>query len=212
MNKRRLVLVNKAEARDALKNNEAFVRRLGESQCEAVIFPLAAFASGKNRTKLAVLAEVARQHGITVEAGGWDLSSLVPRRYFFFYKDSFRMVGGKRKKDHHFCPTSLDAIGIMRKEGKKLFQAATGIDVFHLWPDKGAEAAWCSCPTCRAFTAEEQARIAVNTAADILALINPNASITYFEAPVDNCNISLRKSIIKLDSVDENLYMENLAK
>jgi hypothetical protein len=115
------------------------------------------------------------------------------------------MEEGRRKKDHHFCPTSLDAIQIIGKEGKRLFEAAAGIEVFHLWSDKGAETAWCSCPTCRAFTVQEQNRIGLNIAADVLAIINPNASITYFENSSETCKISLRKNIIRL----ENLCIES---
>ena len=103
--------------------------------------------------------------------------------------------------DHHFCPTSLGAIKIIGKEGRKLLQAAEGIEVFHLWPDKGAETAWCSCPTCRAFTFQEQNRIAVNASADVLATINPNASIFYFEKTGGSGKILLRKNVYKLENL-----------
>ena len=116
------------------------------------------------------------------------------------------MEEGKRKKDRHFCPTSLNAIKIIGKEGTKIFQAAAGIEVFHLWPDKDAETIWCSCPTCRAFTIQEQIRISVNAAADILTAINPGASITYFEKSNEACTIPLRKNIIGI----ENLTLESL--
>jgi len=201
MSVRRFVPANNVEIKDALKNCEAFARRAKDNNYTALIFPLAVFCSGQNRKKLSHLKNCALEHGITLEAGGWDLSSLVPRRYFFFNRDSFRMEEGRRKKDHHFCPTSLDAIRIMGLEGVKLFQAAAGIEVFHLWPDKEAETAWCSCPTCRAFTYQEQIRIAVNAAADILAGINPSASITYFEKSNEVCKLSLRKNIVRLESL-----------
>jgi len=212
MSDRRLVLVNITEVKRAIENNEAFARSVVQSQCGAVVLPLEAFVSGQIRKKINPLKQILQEHKIALEAGGWELSNMVPRRYFFFNKDSFRMEGGKRIKDHNFCPTSLDAIRIIGQEGKKLFEAAAGIEVFHLWPDKDAETAWCSCPTCRAFTFEEQCRIAINAAADVLATINPGASVTYYEKPTETCNINLRKNIIILLSLSENVSMENLAK
>jgi len=191
-------MANNAEVSDALKNCSAFVDKAAQGRYEALVFPLAVFTSGQNRKKLNQIKELALERKITLEAGGWDLSCMVPRKYFFFHKDSFRMVEGKRKKDHHFCPTSLNAIKIMGTEGTKLFEAAAGIEVFHLWPDKEAETAWCFCPTCRAFTVQEQGRIAVNAAADVLAAVNPNASITYIEKSGEACKIVLRKNIEKL--------------
>jgi len=201
MSTRRFVITNKTELRNALKNSEAFVALAKQNNYEALIFPLAAFASGNTRSKLVHLKQLALKQGIALEAGGWDLSSLLPRWYFFFQRDSFRMEGGRRKKDHHFCPTSLTALKIIEKTGKKLFWAAAGIEVFHLWSDKGAETAWCSCPTCRAFTPQEQNRIAVNAAADVLSAINPNASITYLEKPNEPGNVPLRKNIVMLENL-----------
>ena len=109
------------------------------------------------------------------------MSALVPRKYFILHRDFFRMEDGKRKKDHHFCPTNPGTIALAGREGEKLFRAAGDIKTFHLWPDEGAETAWCSCPTCRAFSVQEQNRIAVNTAADVLAKTNPGAIISFLE-------------------------------
>ena len=198
---RRYVPANAKEIRDALKNSEAFAAWAGRNRYDALVFPLTAFACRKTRGKLKQLKQFAQGYGITLEAGGWDLSSLVPRRYFFFLRDAFRMEEGKRKKAHHFCPTSLNTTRIMNSAGKKLLNAAEGIEVFHLWPDKGAETAWCSCPTCRAFTFQEQNRMGVNAAADTLATINPNASITCFEKPSDEGKIPLRKNVFRLESL-----------
>ena len=209
---RRFVPASSVDVKEALKNCEAFATWAKRNNYKALVFPLAAFDSRKTLGKLKQLKQLTLEYGITLEAGGWDLSSLVPRRYFFLHKESFRMEGGRRKKDHHFCPTSLETIKIIGKEGAKIFKTAAGIEIFHLWPDKGAESLWCSCPTCRAFSFQEQARIAVNAAADVLATINPSASITCFEKSFEKsleaCKISLRKNIIKLDS----LCIENLDK
>jgi hypothetical protein len=113
------------------------------------------------------------------------------------------MEEGRRKKNHHFCPTNPGALRLIKKEGTKLFRAAEGIKLFHLWPDKEAETAWCSCPTCRAFTYQEQNRISANAAADILSTINPEAVITFFEESGEGVSIPLRKNIFRLNKLPD---------
>ncbi|MDR0497619.1 MAG: hypothetical protein LBH42_08400 [Treponema sp.] len=198
---RRYIAAGKRETGNALKNCTAFAAWAARQRFDALIFPLAAFASWKTGRKLKQLKQSAAEYGIVLEAGGWDLSSLIPRRHFFFHRDSFRMDGGKREKTHHFCPTSPDAMRIMDKEGRKLFQ--TDMQVFHLWLDKEAETAWCSCPACRAFTAREQGRMGANATADILAAVNPGAFITYYEKPGEVCKIPLRKNIYKIETLPQ---------
>jgi len=53
--------------------------------------------------------------------------------------------------------------------------------VFNLLPDKGNENSWCACPACRAFSPSEQNIIAVNTAADVLLKLDPDALIIYHD-------------------------------
>ncbi|MDR1410630.1 MAG: DUF4838 domain-containing protein [Spirochaetaceae bacterium] len=126
------------------------------------------------------LLNLAKQYALSVEIGGWELGRMVPRRPFT-KKDIFRMEGGKRVRDYNFCPTNPDTIALLKTEARKRFGEYPDILVFHLWPDRNAEHIWCSCPSCRAFSREEQNRIAVNTAADILAETSPGAIVSYYE-------------------------------
>ena len=144
------------------------------------------------------LLELAERYAMTIELGGWDLSFLVPRRYFFFHQDMFRMDSGRRDKRHNFCPTAPDTIKTLQTEAEKLFRAHPAIKVYHLWPDLGHEKAWCSCPTCRAFTLEEQNRIAINAVADTLAKINPAALLSFYENPSRKGNIGTRANLLKI--------------
>ena len=202
---RRFVPAGKSEIKKSLKNSENFAAWAARNRYDALIFPLWTFASGKTRHKLMRLKELAGAYGITIEAGGHDLSSLVPRKHFVFHRDFFRMEDGKRKKEHHFCPTNPGAIALIGREAEKLFRAAGETKTFHLWPDKGSETAWCSCPTCRAFSVQELNRIAVNTAADVLAKISPGAFISFPEKSGEGGeppgNITLRKNTLIVESL-----------
>jgi hypothetical protein len=157
--------------------------------------------------------ETAEQYALILEAGGWDLSLLAPRRFFFFRRDLFRMESGKRTRQFNFCPTNPGTIALLKKEAARIFRAVLGvfpdIKTWHLWPDRGHETAWCSCPACRAFSAEDQNRIAVNAAADVLLELAPQAKISLYEIPGENggddetSNIPLRPNVFKLNRLPD---------
>ena len=201
--KRFAVPAGKKEQQYIFKKSDVFVAWAARRCYDALIFPLAAFASRSSGRKLEELRKSAAEYGISLEAGGRELSTLVPRKFFLLHRDFFRMDEGRRKTDHHFCPTNPGAIGLIAKEGAKLFRAAVQAKVFHLWPDKGADKAWCSCPTCRAFTPAEQNRIAANAAADILAEVNPDASLTFSEKPDEGGSIPLRHTLFMMEKLPD---------
>jgi hypothetical protein len=169
-----------------LKNREQAVLWAVRNRIDAVVLPLedkvpvlSGIAGTAGRSRENIL-RMAKDHALAVEAGGWELSLLVPRKNFSFHRDVFRMEEGRRVKEYNFCPTNPDTIAIIKREAGRRFRENPEASVFHLWPDRKQELSWCSCPTCRAFTREEQNRIAVNTAADALAEIVPSGSVSYY--------------------------------
>jgi len=200
---KRFVPAGKKELQYIFKKPNVFVTWAARRCYDALVFPLTAFASRRTGRKLEEMRKAAAEYGMSLEAGGREISTLVPRKFFLLHRDSFRMDEGRRKTDHHFCPTNPGTIDIIAKEGAKLFRAAGQTKVFHLWPDKGADRAWCSCPTCRAFTPAEQNRIAVNAAADVLAKVNPGASVTFSEKPDEGGNIPLRHSLFIMEKLPD---------
>jgi hypothetical protein len=145
------------------------------------------------------VAEEAKLYALDSEAGGWTMSDLIPRKLFSFHKELFRMEGGKRQQKVHFCPTNPDTISIIRSHGKELFRAASGIRVFHLWPEHGEENTWCACPSCRAFTHLEQYLISVNAASDALVELYKDGFISFLESPDEEGDIPLRPNVFRIN-------------
>jgi hypothetical protein len=162
-----------------VKGREAALIWAARNGFDALVFPLREFplpSKPGNRT----LCALASLYAMGIEAGGGELSSLVPRRLFFLNRELFRMEEGRRKKDGLFCVTNPKTIAVIQKNALRLF-ANSDASVFHLWPDPKSDTLWCSCPNCRAFSPEEQNRIAVNAAADTLLKIKPQARLSYYE-------------------------------
>ena len=147
------------------------------------------------------IIHLAEQYAFIIEWGGWDLPILIPHRYYFFKPDMFRMDQGRRVKDCNFCPSSPQAVAIITKRARKLIQIFPNVKTYHLWPDYGHERNWCSCPSCRAFSIEEQNRIACITVADVLASINPKAQLSYIENSNEEHKVAVRINMIKIHHI-----------
>jgi hypothetical protein len=181
------------------KQKEELIKWAALNEYNTLVFSLAENINPKHN-----FFKLARRYNLTIETGGNDLSLLLPRRLFMFHRDLFRMEQGRRKKDHHFCPTNHKTTAIIKENAQILFsrflQVVTPPRIFHLYPDKGNESTWCACPACRAFSPAEQYIIAVNTAADILVELDPKARLAYVDAGSEQgkeSGIKPRKNLIK---------------
>ncbi|GHV86799.1 hypothetical protein AGMMS50255_0950 [Spirochaetia bacterium] len=199
--RRRLMVQGKIKPRDL----DILFQWAARNRIDALVFSLREKSLRKKflQPHRGRIFETAEKYALIIEWGGWDLSFLVPRRYFFFNREFFRMDSGKRVKQFNFCPTNHETINLLRKQAAVIFQGAapdTEERVYHLWPDRGEERTWCSCPACRAFSPEEQNRIAVNVAADALAEIDPRARLSWYEESGDSpeSEIPLRENLFRL--------------
>jgi hypothetical protein len=183
----------------AMKNGESWLVWAARNKIDGAVFPMgeeSSFFAGRAAVRRReAMIQTAEQYGLMVEIGGWDLSLLVPRRLFSSRRELFRMDSGSWNRDHHFCATNPETIKVLKKEAERLFLEHPKTDVFHLWPDREHEKTWCSCPSCRAFTPEEQNRIAVNAAADVLAELRPGAVISFFEDTGEEGDIRPRQNM-----------------
>ncbi|GHV63211.1 hypothetical protein AGMMS49587_12490 [Spirochaetia bacterium] len=214
-NRRRLVVQGPVKPHDL----DALIQWAARNRIDALVFSLrekSLWEKFLKKPRRHWVFETAEKYSLAIEWGGWDLSFLAPRGYFFFHRELFRMDSGKRVKQYNFCPTNHETIILLKKQAAAIFREAAAIfreaasaaapeRVYHLWPDRGEERTWCSCPACRAFSPEEQNRIAVNAAADVLAEIDPHARLSWYEAPSDSpeSEIPLRGNLFRLTELPE---------
>jgi len=197
--RKRLFISKKNSARE----REEIIKWAAENMYDTVVFSLddKLFRSTIGNPKYVKLI---KRHSIIIEAGGRDLSLLLPRQLFMFHRDLFRMAEGKRKSDRYFCPTNPKTTAIIIERAQYLFaramQKVTPPRIFHFLPDEGHENSWCACPACRAFSPAEQLIIAVNTAADALAKLDPQAQLSFFDFGTDPEaeGIAPRKNMFRL--------------
>jgi len=122
---------------------------------------------------------LARQRGMTIEHGGHGLAALLRRVRFKELSEAFRYHEGRRTPDHNFCPSSAEGMAIVRRNAEAHFRAHPEVDVFHLWPDDIPGGGWCTCERCRSYTGSEQALLATNAVAEVLAEVNPAGRIAF---------------------------------
>ncbi|GHV94250.1 hypothetical protein AGMMS50293_05700 [Spirochaetia bacterium] len=150
--RRRLVIGRKTSA----KERELLIRWAAHNKYDALVFSLGEKSLWAKRGGL----RSAGYYALMLEAGGHDLSLLLPRRLFLLHRDLFRMELGKRTAKRHFCPTNPKTIAYITMQARKLFSRTLAgmtaaqpdstpnaqiIRVFHLWPDSGHENTWCVC-------------------------------------------------------------------
>ncbi|MCL2721895.1 MAG: DUF4838 domain-containing protein [Treponema sp.] len=197
-NRKRLFISKKTSASE----REKLIKLAVENECNTVVFSLNdKFFNTRNSKYIKLI----KNYSLNVEAGGRDLPLLLPIKHFLFNRELFRMEQGRRKAAHHFCPTNPKTIAIISENAKKLLAHAmlkvTTQRIFHLLPEEGYENTWCACPACRAFRPAEQYLIAVNTVADILTKLDPNALLTYvdFDSEPDAARVKPRKNLIRTE-------------
>jgi hypothetical protein len=125
------------------------------------------------------LLPLLRERGLALELGGHGMSALVPRALFESVPQAFRHNGQRRTPDYNFCPSSPEALALLRRNGGAFFRRHPEAGVLHLWPDDILGGGWCRCERCAVLSPSDQALIAANTLADTLAEIAPGARLAH---------------------------------
>lgn len=123
--------------------------------------------------------ESMRDRGMVIEYGGHRLASFLPRKLFKKNPEMFRMASGARVADFNLCPSSMEALAVIKRNAKEYFCEHPYAEVFHVWPDDILGGGWCSCPECSRYTPSEQALMATNAAAAVLQKVNPRAMLSF---------------------------------
>ncbi len=119
------------------------------------------------------------ERGLDLELGGHHLSDLVPRRLFRDRPELFRFDGTRHTPDRNFCPSHPATQATLRVNGAAFFTAYPEAQVYHLWPDDLLGGGWCACPLCAGLLAADQALLATNILAEVLAELRPDARVSY---------------------------------
>jgi len=119
----------------------------------------------------------ARRFGLTLEMGGHGLPALLPRQAFAEHPDWFPVRGGVRDRRYNLNAVSADALAVVREAARAWFTANPGFDVYHLWADDLPGGGWCEAAAAAGHTPSDQAMLATNAIADVLAEIAPQAKI-----------------------------------
>ncbi|MCK5844528.1 MAG: DUF4838 domain-containing protein, partial [Victivallales bacterium] len=117
------------------------------------------------------LLPLARKLGLRMEVGGHGFSKLLPREMFDDNPELFRMFqpedfNGRRLADCNLCVTNPETSRIVRENFAEKLAESKDAYAMHLWPDDLPAGGWCLCPSCRAFSPEDQATIAMRMVAD----------------------------------------------
>ncbi|MHA1168352.1 MAG: DUF4838 domain-containing protein, partial [Candidatus Hodarchaeales archaeon] len=131
------------------------------------------------QSKKAHALDSAEKYGVIIEHGGHGLSHFVPRKEFKKSPELFRFDGEKRTKDHNFCPNNTKDSELFRKRAREHFLSHPRVDVFHVYPDDIPGGGWCQCDQCKDYSPSEQQLMAINTAAEELEKVNPEASLVH---------------------------------
>jgi hypothetical protein len=131
------------------------------------------------RRRRAALLPLLCERGMRLELGGHLLSNLLPRRLFRHMPQAFRFDGEQRTSRFNFCPSSPQALAELRRRGRAFVRRFPEAHVYHFWPDDLPGGGWCACPQCAALAPADQALLAANELADMLAVARPEARLSF---------------------------------
>jgi hypothetical protein len=125
------------------------------------------------------IAAEARRLGLQLEFGGHHLSTLIPRAAFEEHPEWFPERGGERTEDFNLCVSNAGARQALQEGARRFFARFAGCDVYHLWADDLRWGGWCECDGCAELTPSDQALLATNLVAEVLAEVAPGARIAH---------------------------------
>ena len=164
------------------------------------------------------LVPLAEELGIRMEIGGHGFSKLLPREEFDDNPELFRLFQpedfkGKRLSDSNMCITNPVTKKIVKENFRKKVTECADVHAIHLWPDDLPAGGWCLCPSCRAFTPEDQAVLCMKTLSDVLDEEKSDLKlpvIAYHDTMTPGREIDVDKNMFLLFAPRERCYGHSL--
>ncbi len=125
------------------------------------------------------IAREAGLNGMSLQFGGHHLPGFIPRSAFDEHPEWFPLRKGRRDPRFNLCPTSPGALEELRRGAEAFFDRFAGADVYHAWADDIAGGGWCTCESCGGLSPSDQALIATNAVAEVLAHVRPGARLSH---------------------------------
>ncbi len=123
--------------------------------------------------------EACRKYGIDVEHQLHAIRDLLPRDMFAEDSTVFRMdKTGRRNPDWNCCPSSEKALEIISGNAAKFAQLLPATNHrYYFWLDDGKPV--CSCPSCKEYSASDQALIIENAMLKAIRKVDPEAQLAH---------------------------------
>jgi hypothetical protein len=113
------------------------------------------------------LADALTRRGLDVEGGGHALVELLPRDLFATHPEYFPLGRDGRRNDcGNCCPSSPEALAVVRERARDARDAIPGARDLHLWGLDLLGGGWCACRKCARLTPSDQALVVANHAAE----------------------------------------------
>ena len=118
-------------------------------------------------------------YGIDVEHQLHAMGELLPRSLFEEDSTMFRMdADGRRVADFNCCAHSEKALGLIASKAAELARELPATNHrYYFWLDDNSEP--CFCPSCREFSASEQALIIENRMIEAIRGVDPEATLAH---------------------------------
>jgi len=126
------------------------------------------------------LLDHAAHRGLLIEYEIHAVGYLLPRDLFASHPEYFRMnEEGDRTPDYNFCVSDPEAMALVTQRAVDIAKALyRSRPFYYFWMDDRRHSR-CMCPKCRELSGSDQQLLVINTLAEALKTVHPEAKVAY---------------------------------